>query len=311
MIISCPHCQTKYQVTYEAIGSAGRKVQCANCSRAWQQAPLSQPVAAPRQDVENDILFDAMAEDALDELLAAEEKVVAAERELRGANPPPTDMPAPEAQETRPARPAPSAAEVRKQQAAFSRRQNELASRLPLARLRRTARITGAVLLVVMLATAYLGRVQIVERYPDMAGVYEAVGLGVNVVGLDFAQAQSIKTAGGGSELLTVSAQIVGLSAQPVRVPPVIVSLLDAEGQPVYEWSVSPTVPDLMAGERATFEAHLTAPPAQASRVRLSFSGTGTMQRDQNVAASGPATPAPAAAVPDHAAPEAAADAHH
>ncbi len=311
MIISCPHCQTKYQVTFEAIGSAGRKVQCANCSRAWQQAPLSQPVAAPRQDVENDILFDAMAEDALDELLAAEEKVVAAERELRGANPPPTDMPEPAAQEPRPARPAPSAAEVKKQQAAFSRRQNELASRLPLARLRRTARITGAVLLVVMLAMTYFGRVQIVERYPDMAGVYEAVGLGVNVVGLDFAQAQSIKTAGGGSELLTVSAQIVGLSAQPVRVPPVIVSLLDAEGRPVYEWSVSPMVPDLMAGERATFEARLTAPPAQASRVRLSFSGTGTMQRDQAVAASGPATPAATAAAPDHAAPDVAADAHH
>jgi len=37
MIITCPHCQTKYQVAYEAIGSAGRKVQCAQCRQAWQQ----------------------------------------------------------------------------------------------------------------------------------------------------------------------------------------------------------------------------------------------------------------------------------
>ena len=40
MIITCPHCQTRYQVTYEAIGSTGRKVQCAHCQQAWSQKPL-------------------------------------------------------------------------------------------------------------------------------------------------------------------------------------------------------------------------------------------------------------------------------
>ncbi len=40
MIITCPNCQTKYQVTYEAIGSVGRKVQCAHCQQAWQQRPV-------------------------------------------------------------------------------------------------------------------------------------------------------------------------------------------------------------------------------------------------------------------------------
>ena len=46
MIITCPHCQTKYQVTYEAIGSVGRKVQCAHCHKAWTQEASHAP--APR-----------------------------------------------------------------------------------------------------------------------------------------------------------------------------------------------------------------------------------------------------------------------
>jgi predicted Zn finger-like uncharacterized protein len=287
MIISCPHCQTKYQVTYEAIGAVGRKVQCANCSGAWQQKPLPAP---PKDQVESDILFDDMAEDALDEMLASEEKVVAAERELRGVTAKSTDAPAPAENRPEPARPMPNAAELKKQQAAFSRRQSDLASRLPLARLRRGARIAGAVLLVCLALVLYYGRVQIVDRYPDLAGVYEGVGLGVNVVGLDFTQLESVKTAAGGRAALTVSAQIVGLTSRPVRVPPVIVSLLDGEGRPVYEWSVSPQVPDLMAGERATFEARLTAPPIEASSVRLSFAGAGAVQGGQRTAAAAPAT---------------------
>ncbi len=300
MIITCPHCQTKYQVTYEAIGSAGRKVQCAHCNRAWQQTPLSAPQAPPPADDGNDRLFDSMAEDALDEIMAAEENMVAAERALRGARTEtpaapvsaaaPTENPEAPAAGAAPANPA----ELRKQQAAFSRRQNELAAKLPLARLRRAARVAGVLILLAMGLTAYFGRIQLVDRYPDLAGLYEAVGLGVNVVGLDFSNLQTIRSASGGKEILTVSAQIVGVSPQPVLVPPVIVSLLDASGNAVYEWSVTPQVPDLMAGERATFETRLTAPPSQATRVRLNFGGSSRQLS--------PVTAAPASAAPAEAA---------
>ena len=79
MIITCPHCQTKYQVTYEAIGSAGRKVQCAHCQQAWQQAPLDEDEATPEQKE----AFAVIEEDGLDEAMSAEEKAVAAEVEQR------------------------------------------------------------------------------------------------------------------------------------------------------------------------------------------------------------------------------------
>ena len=256
MIITCPHCQTKYQVTYEAIGSAGRKVQCAHCLQAWQQRPLS------KQDTpEHKEAFDAMAEDGLDEAMQAEESAVAAEVEQR------LEL------ERRASAGRVDAALVRKRQKAFTRRQTAMAADLPLARLRRSLRVGGFVLLAATLATAYFGRVMVVERFPAMAGVYEAVGLGVNVVGLEFANASSMRTLQDGKEVLVVSAQIVGLMREPVTVPAVVVTLIDVHGHGIYEWSVTPSVRDLMAGERATFDTQLTLPPGEAERVRLTFAG--------------------------------------
>lgn len=287
MIITCPHCQTKYQVTFDAIGSAGRKVQCAHCHRDWQQAPL--PPAPPAQPVsgEGDKLYAEMDEDRLDEVMAAEELAVKSARAATaptdltrskpGAEPavsksPDKSEPTPDAGPTT----LPSKAEQSQRQKDFSRRQTALVSRLPLARLRRTARLVGAIVLAGLVAFGYFGRVQIVQRYPDMAGVYERVGLGVNVVGLDFSNVNSQLTSLSGRDVLTVSAQIVGLMPKPKPVPPVVVSLLDASGQPVYEWSVRPRVQDLMAGERATFDTQLSSPPANAVHVRLSFAGGST-----------------------------------
>ncbi len=272
MIITCPHCQTKYQVTYEAIGSAGRKVQCAHCHLAWDQSPLpASPPEPAGEPTEPDRLFDVMAEDALDEAMASEEKTVAAEK-ANTARPARDDA----------AKPVPNAAEMKKRQADFSKRQSAMISRLPLARLRRAARVAGVLLLVGMVSGAYFARVHLVERYPDLAGLYDAVGLGVNVVGLDFSNLETLKTLSDGNDVLMVSAQIVGLTAKPTRVPPVVVSLLDEHGSAVYEWSVTPRVRDLMAGERATFDTRLSLPPSEAARVRLSFAGGNSVRAERN-----------------------------
>jgi predicted Zn finger-like uncharacterized protein len=316
MIITCPHCQTKYQVTFEAIGSAGRKVQCAQCGRAWDQVPvLPDALPAPEQsEAEADKLFDAMAEDALDELMAEEERAHGA-RQGKVAPPAPVQPPA-----IVPALP-PNAAEMRKQQAAFSRRQSEVSSRLPLARLRRTARILGVLMAAILLLGLYFGRGPIVARYPDLAGVYEALGLGVNVVGLEFSGLETLKTLSGGNEVLMVSAQIVGMEPRPVPVPPVVISLIDAMGAAVYEWSVTPQTPNLMAGERATFDTRLSLPPSEAVAVRLSFAGGSLVSAPAAPGGSPPpvhsAAPIeahPAPNEPQHAAPEEAAPAsssHH
>jgi predicted Zn finger-like uncharacterized protein len=276
MIITCPNCQTKYQVAYEAIGSAGRKVQCASCNQSWQQvsAPAKRPdlQVVPDGGPEVDLLYETTDEAALDAAIEAEELTNGQEvfRPIDPVEPTP--------------RKAENPAELRARQKAFSRRQTAMVSSLPLARMRRTARVVASVLLVGILAVGYLGRVQIVERSPDMAGIYEAIGLGVNVVGLDLSSLQSTRSLSDGKEVLVVSAQIVGLKPHPVSVPPVLVSLLDDTGASIYEWSVAPRIRDLMAGERATFDTRLPLPPAEAVTVRLSFAGGSAAASGENVA---------------------------
>jgi predicted Zn finger-like uncharacterized protein len=39
MIVTCPACTTRYLVDPRALGSAGRVVRCANCSKTWHQTP--------------------------------------------------------------------------------------------------------------------------------------------------------------------------------------------------------------------------------------------------------------------------------
>lgn len=309
MIITCPHCQTKYQVTYEAIGSAGRKVQCAHCQEAWQQPPIEKD-KAPTPEAKQ--AFEAIVEDSLDEDMAAEEKAVSAQLAKRVAKEEEARRHA-DAGKIDPA-------VIRKRQKAFSRRQHAILAEQPLARLRRGARVVAVLALGAVLATAYFGRVQVVQRYPAMAGVYEAVGLGVNVIGLDFTNVTTLSTLRDGKEVLIVSAQIIGLEPQPVPVPAVVVTLIGANGQGVYEWSVTPAVRDLMLGERATFDTQLTLPPGEAARVRLSFAGGSSIREsnEQPAAAATEHAPAaetsePAAAAAEHgtAAPDQPVPEHH
>lgn len=265
MIITCPHCQTRYQVAFEAIGSTGRKVQCAHCQQAWSQAPVD-----PDASDDADPQVRNVAEDALDDALASEERRVAAEvAERLAAAEKSKQSESKEAAKLDPA-------VIRKQQRAFSRRRHVMESRLPLARLRRGARVLGAVALAGLIAGSYFGRVSVVEQFPSMAGVYAAVGLTVNVVGLEFDKLNTLRTLRDGKDVLIVSADIVGVQKTPVVVPAVVVTLIDEAGNGIYEWSVTPEARDLMAGERVGFETQLQMPPVSAARVRLSFTGGGS-----------------------------------
>ena len=258
MIITCPHCQTRYQVALEAIGARGRKVQCAHCQKAWSQKPVD-----PDATDDADPQVRNVAEDALDDALISEERRVAAERLAV-------------AEKTSAADAKLDPALIRNRQRAFSRRQHAMESRLPLARLRRGARVLGTVVLVGLIAGGYFGRVQVVEQFPAMAGAYAAIGLPVNVIGLEFDKLTTLRTLRDGKEILIVSADIVGVQKAPVVVPAVVVTLIDDEGNGLYQWSVTPEARDLMAGERTSFETQLLLPPSTAARVRLSFTGGGS-----------------------------------
>lgn len=286
VIIACPHCGTRYQVPPETLGAAGRKVACAHCGQSWMAEPGAM---LPVPDAE-DRLFSDADEKALDKSFAAEEAalrdVPTAVRQLipKGEVPPPevmrsiseikaalesktgktlSDVAPPD--ETEPS------AEQKKAQGKLAKRQRAFANALPAARLGRVLRGVGVGLLVGIIGGGVLFRTDVARMIPDLAGLYSAIGLKVNVVGLDFSDVTTLLSRRGDSDVMTVNATIYGVEPRRVVVPPVVVTLLGDDGKPVYAWSVAPRQGDLEPGEVIGFSAELASPPEGAKEVRLSF----------------------------------------
>jgi predicted Zn finger-like uncharacterized protein len=307
VIIGCPHCGTRYQLAPEALGK-GRLVQCANCKKSWQASALPLQAASPKHPglkpgTDEDEMFDPAAEAELDATFAAEQQTAAAEQQAAAIAEAVAPLPETEAVEAidaveppPPEKPIDPKVQLKRQRA-FSKRQRSLNRRLPIGRLRRALRMAGLVALMVLVGVGVAFRTEVVKQVPDLAGVYEMVGLGVNVIGLEFRDVRTIRALREGTEVMTVDARIVSVSGRNVVVPPVVVTLLDTEGSPVYEWSVTPDVRDLEPGEYVEFEATLTAAPKAAERVRLTFTnGRSEAETPIAVAASEPEV----AADPEH-----------
>jgi predicted Zn finger-like uncharacterized protein len=291
VIIACPQCGTRYQLDRAALGD-GRVVQCASCQHEWMAYAPATPPPPPVPDVG----FDEAAEDRLDATFAAEAAAADAAPATAGGEPSIADIrraiaprPKVDADAARKA----EAALLHRHKTAFSLRQQTLQRQLPMARLRGALRVGTVVALVILLAGGLVWRKQVVEQFPDLAGVYAAIGLPVNVVGLEFADVRTLATLSEGALVLTVSGKVVQVSDRIVQVPAIVVTLLGGTGAAVYEWSVTPPTRDLEPGESVSFETRLTQPPQGAERVRLSFANA----RARPVAAASP--PQPAMTTPD------------
>jgi len=288
-VIVCPHCGTRYQVPMETIGPKGREVSCAHCSKSWQATPSrSMAPAAPVKDP--DQLFDAVAERDLDAAFAAEEQAAAAEaapapdvqaappdeqmrsiEEIKAAIAP--KVRAPEQAKSDPKQPKSDPKLKKTRDRAFALRQNSLSARLPLARIRRAVRVLTMGLLFAMIGAGVVFRTEVVRSLPDLAGAYAALGMQVNIVGLEFRDVHTLLTLRSGANVIKVDARIYSVAPRTVVVPPVVVTLLDDHGVALYEWSVTPQTRDLQPGEVVDFTTQLSSPPAGATRVRLTFSG--------------------------------------
>lgn len=279
MIIACPHCHTRYQVASGVIGSAGRKVQCAHCQRAWQAHAEPDPAPAPQRHspARDEKPVDETHEKALDEAFGEAERRSATEKVVpfrdRAAAP---EAPAAKAS-TDEAEPAPQqpvafdAALARKKLMAFAKREEDLWRRLPAARLRRVTRIASTGLLAATIVGGVALRTEIVRLVPSLAPVYAALGLPVNVIGLDFKDVKTLRTLVDGAEKLMINATIQSVAGGAVPVPPIVVTLTDASGNAIYEWSVAPRVGRIDPGDSYAFETQLPAPPGIATGIRLTF----------------------------------------
>lgn len=275
VVITCPHCGTRYQVPHSTLGSSGREVQCAQCGQSWH----AEADAPPPPAIDPDLMFPK-DEDALDFAFEETERTMAPAVAL----PPPSLPIDPDHERTlaeiraaiapKPKKKSVNAldpAVLNRAREEFDRRQRKVIGRLPLARMRRTARLAAFVLLVSIMVLGFSLRTDLVRWFPAMAGLYSAMGLPVNIVGLEFENSKTINTLREGKIVMQVSARIRSIASRPVPVPPVLVSLLDASGKALYEWTVTPNAAEMDPGEVMDFTTEVNSPPDGAVSVRLSF----------------------------------------
>lgn len=268
MIITCPSCQTRYRVQTDALSAAGRQVQCATCATTWVATPsFPQPVERsedPDPDADEldfradaDTLFSDADEALLDAAFVAQSVEETAPEPL-----------------SRPPAPRPRASEGalgRKRTDALARRRNAVIRKLPMARFRRAARVMLALFVFLSLFGAVWFRTEIVRQYPELNALYSVVGLGANVVGLDIGDLNTLRTTRDGNPVIVVNAKISNSTNRLAYVPNVLVSLLGADRQVIYEWSVTPSVRSILPGDVLSIDTQLTSPPQGVDMVRLTF----------------------------------------
>jgi len=143
------------------------------------------------------------------------------------------------------------------------------------ARPRGSASLVGwlvGVLVILVVASAVIGRNEIVAGFPASATIYNKLGLPVTLrLGLQFEGVTSKRLEEGGVAVLVVEGAIVNLSEQERRVPPIRVTLLDGGGRRLQQELFSAKDPALDAGGKTSFSGRLVNPAEQARNFSVTF----------------------------------------
>ena len=137
------------------------------------------------------------------------------------------------------------------------------------ARFRRLAAPVACAAALAGAMAAVAARAEIVAVAPATGGLYAAIGLPVNPVGLAIADVSARLGAGGDKSLLAVEGALVNLRGRETAAPNLRIALRAADGRELYVWTTRPPKDRLAAGERASFRR----PPRRAAARRRRRAG--------------------------------------
>jgi hypothetical protein len=139
----------------------------------------------------------------------------------------------------------------------------------------RLARPNGALLALAVFSVAFMAALGLRERavraVPQLARAYAAIGLPVNLRGLEIRGLKSSLQQDANGSVLAIEGEIVNIRPRAVTVPHVQIALEDADGHEIYTWTTAAPKPRLAEGETIEFRARLTMPPADAHAVLVKF----------------------------------------
>lgn len=286
MLLACPNCATTYEVKADLIGESGRSLRCARCFNVWHatrsqelviaaQVPgaantQSEPAAAanspappaPQQDAS--ATFVAALEQATEQV----SPIPRAENSIPDITAPPLSPAAQNLMASPGTAPLPPEGEDIE---SFARRLTE--SKANRARALRAQLGPPAIIVTLaLIITALVAwRASIVRMAPQMASLYGAIGLPVNLRELVFGDVRITKEARDGVPVLLVEGTIKSTSKYPVDVPRLRFGLRNQAGLEIYSWSAMPERAILAPGEMQTFRSRLASPPSEGHDVVVRF----------------------------------------
>ncbi|WP_353181796.1 zinc-ribbon domain-containing protein [Bosea sp. (in: a-proteobacteria)] len=254
MLIVCPSCASQYELDAAKLGPDGRKVRCAQCRTLWHVDPASEMPPAPSPEE-----TQALLAEELERAAAIEAEITAVAAEADAAPGEAAEIVAEEpAVVAAPRRPAASRKPGRAEAGMIARR----GVALPAA-----AALAGAALL----AGLAWQRNLVVRALPQLAGVFEGVGLPVNVRGLSLSAVESGLVEDGPNRFLVVEGDVTNIAKGRTPVPRILVSVRDEAGQTLYSWTTEPPRSVLEPAELVRFRARLASPPEKGRSVQVRF----------------------------------------
>ncbi|HVT55449.1 MAG TPA: zinc-ribbon domain-containing protein [Xanthobacteraceae bacterium] len=261
MLLVCPHCEAQFQVADAAIGN-GRTVRCARCRGSWFAQP--EPVFAEAEAAAPAV---AATEPSFGvEAAPIQEDDFAAASEVTDSPPLAADI-----EVTPDGRATPDAAAPH----VISEIAERKAWQLPRFSLR-NYKLPRPVAIVFVAAIAAIitiigPRESIVRLMPDLAGGYAAIGLPVNLRGLEFRGVKTVQEVQDGIPVLVIEGEVVNITQHPVEVPRVRIAVLGPGKQELYSWTTLLQRSVLADNEKVSFRSRLASPPPNGQEVLVRF----------------------------------------
>jgi predicted Zn finger-like uncharacterized protein len=257
MLLTCPYCETGFRVDPVMLGKDGRTVRCARCRESWFAAPVQAEPAMAEAFAENVPPSISIPADQIAEWTdpapvdVASSPSIAAEQAPDIIVTPIKDM------------------DQEKPNLKIKRRPPIRGnSRKPI----RIPRFAAVALGFMAVAVAGLvGRESVVRFVPDLAGVYAAVGMPVNLRGLEFRNVKTLREMQDGIPVLVIEGDVVNVVKHAVEVPRVRLAVLGPNGQELYSWTALLQRSILADNEKVSFRSRLASPPPESREVLVRF----------------------------------------
>jgi predicted Zn finger-like uncharacterized protein len=267
MLLTCPSCETSFRVKPDALGPTGRTVCCARCHTNWFAMPEGmerEPAMAETPALEGasaslpPIPSSDSVNDPVNNPVSWREPVAESEPAppivpdgfhsmTRALSEDAVKVESKPARRALPPRPAPRKAS------------------------RKGLRIAALAAATALLVLAIATRSSVVQAIPDLAGLYAAVGLPVNLRGLEFRDVHTTSETQDGIVVLVIEGEVANVAKHAVEVPRVHLAVLGASGQELYSWTTLLPRSTLSEDEKVSFRSRLASPPPEGHEVLVRF----------------------------------------